>query len=117
MAEMSDLELLDALGVEAEPRKKAVHSKREQRIIAGFEDIQHFVEQHGRSPAHGEDKDIFERLYAVRLEQIARLATLPPATLNPENIRLRKQLGFSDRQLAQKLNRTESEFRRWRCFL
>ncbi|MCM8885323.1 MAG: GIY-YIG nuclease family protein [Candidatus Thiodiazotropha sp.] len=70
MVELSDLELLDALGVDAEPKKKATCSRREERIIAGFEDIQRFVEQHGHPPMHGEDKDIFERLYAVRLDQI-----------------------------------------------
>ncbi|MCB1133620.1 MAG: GIY-YIG nuclease family protein, partial [Verrucomicrobiae bacterium] len=45
-------------------------SAREQRIIAGFEEIERFVEEHGRLPQHGEDRDIFERLYAVRLDRI-----------------------------------------------
>ncbi len=39
-------------------------------MIAGFEDIVKFVEEHGRPPQHGEDKDIFERLYAVRLDRL-----------------------------------------------
>ena len=73
MADLSDQELLEALGVEAEPEKKAVHSPREERIIDGFEDIQRFVEQHGRVPAQGEDRDIFERLYAVRLDRVREL--------------------------------------------
>jgi len=72
MAEMSDLELLDALGVESETKKKVAHSPREERIVAGFEEIQRFVEQHSRLPAHGEDNDIFERLYATRLDQIRK---------------------------------------------
>jgi hypothetical protein len=72
MAELSDLELLDALGVEAKPDKKTARTPREERIIAGFEEIQRFVDEHGRSPAHGEDNDIFERLYATRLDQIRR---------------------------------------------
>jgi len=70
MADQSNKDLLDALGVEAEPVKKAVRTPREERIIAGFEEIQSFVEKNGRSPAHGEEKDIFERLYATRLDQI-----------------------------------------------
>ena len=70
MAEMTDRELLDALGVDAKPQKKTMYSKREERIIAGFEDIQRFVQQQGHPPNHGEGKDIFERIYAVRLEQI-----------------------------------------------
>jgi len=73
MPELSDLELLDALGVEAKQDKKAARSPREERIISGFEEIQRFVEHHGRSPAHGEDNDIFERLYATRLDQVRKL--------------------------------------------
>jgi hypothetical protein len=70
MADLSDDELLDALGVEVEPARKSSRTPREERIIAGFEDIQRFVDEHGHIPAHGEDKDIFERLHAVRLDQI-----------------------------------------------
>jgi len=72
MAEMSDLELLNELGVDTTPKKKATRSPKEERIIAGFEEIQRFVEQHGHLPEHGEEKDIFERLYAVRLDQIRK---------------------------------------------
>lgn len=70
-----DDELLAALGVEVEVKKAAQYSPREERIIAGFGEIQKFVEDHGRLPEHGEDKDIFERLYAVRLEQIRQQET------------------------------------------
>tara|TARA_R110002096_G_scaffold240751_4_gene432637 strand:+ start:203 stop:1414 length:1212 start_codon:yes stop_codon:yes gene_type:complete len=72
MAEMSDKEILDALGVESEQKKARTRSPREERIVAGFEDIQRFVVENGKLPVHGEDKDIFERLYAVRLDQIRR---------------------------------------------
>jgi len=70
MAEKSNKDLLDELGVVAVPVKKATHTARQERIIAGFEEIQRFVEENGRLPALGEDKDIFERLYATRLDQI-----------------------------------------------
>ena len=73
MPELSDQELLDALGVETEPEKQAARSPREERIIAGFEEIQRFVEENGHAPTHGDDKDIFERLYAVRLERLCGL--------------------------------------------
>ncbi len=66
--------LLDELGVEAEPNKVSSRTPREERIIAGFEEIQRFVEQHGCPPQHGEDRDIFERLYAVRLDRLRELA-------------------------------------------
>lgn len=74
MPELSDQELLGALGVEAEPEKRPGRSPREERIIAGFEEIQRFVEENGHAPTHGDDKDIFERLYAVRLERLCGLA-------------------------------------------
>ena len=64
--------LLAELGVEVEPTKAASRTPRDERIIAGFEEIQRFVETHGRAPEHGEDRDIFERLYAVRLDCIRK---------------------------------------------
>ena len=62
--------LLAELGVDIEPRKAVVRTPQEERIIAGFEDIQRFVEKNGRAPCHDPDGDIFQRLYAVRLERI-----------------------------------------------
>jgi hypothetical protein len=73
MADMDDDELLEALGVEVAPLKVSGRTPREERIIAGFEDILRFHQAHGRAPLHGEDRDIFERLYAVRLDQIRKL--------------------------------------------
>ncbi len=73
---MSDLsldELADELSEFAAPTKAAGRSAREERIIAGFEDIQRFFETHGRMPLHGENRDIFERLYGVRLERLRAL--------------------------------------------
>lgn len=66
--------LLAELGVEVEAKKAASRTPREERIIAGFEEIQRFVEEHGHTPQHGEDQDIFERLYAVRLDRIRALS-------------------------------------------
>jgi len=73
MADMDDDELLDALGVEIAPLKASSRTPREERIIAGFEDILRFHHAHGRPPQHGEGGDIFERLYAVRLDQLRKL--------------------------------------------
>lgn len=70
MAELSDDELLAELGVTVEQPKARPHTPREERIIAGFEDIVRFYDEHGRAPQHGEDRDIFERLYAVRLDRL-----------------------------------------------
>ncbi|MBD0417113.1 GIY-YIG nuclease family protein [Oryzicola mucosus] len=73
---MSDLDL-DELRSElddfTQPEKKGGRSPREERIIAGFEEIQRFVEKTGHAPRHGEHGDIFERLYAVRLDRLRAL--------------------------------------------
>ena len=74
MTELSDLELLGALGVQLEPEKAKSYSPLEARLIAGFEDILKFMADNGRAPQHGEERDIFERLYAVRLDQIRKNA-------------------------------------------
>jgi hypothetical protein len=69
-----DIDLLDQLGVDTTTKKKAARTPREQRIIAGYEEIADFVVKHGRMPEHGEDRDVFERLYAVRLDQLRNSA-------------------------------------------
>jgi hypothetical protein len=65
--------LLAELGVEVEVKKQLSRTPREERIIAGFEEILRFADEFGRPPQHGEDRDIFERLYAVRLDRIRDL--------------------------------------------
>ena len=70
MNKLSDDELLAALGVERKEQKQKTYSAVEERVIAGFEDIVHFFDEHGRVPRHGEQNDIFERLYAVRLDRL-----------------------------------------------
>jgi hypothetical protein len=73
MANIDEDELLADLGLEVVPLKTSSRTPREERIIAGFEDILRFYQTHGRAPLHGEDRDIFERLYAVRLDQLRKL--------------------------------------------
>ncbi|MEZ5937422.1 MAG: GIY-YIG nuclease family protein [Hyphomonadaceae bacterium] len=63
-------ELAEALADFDVPQREGGRSAREERIVAGFEDIQRFVEQNGRRPMHGDERDIFERIYAVRLERL-----------------------------------------------
>ena len=70
----SDLDDLAAeLSDFAPPEAKGGRPPREERVIAGFEEIQRFYEKQGRVPQHGEDRDIFERLYAVRLDRLRAL--------------------------------------------
>jgi len=68
----TDRSLLDELGIDTTIEKKANMSAKEQRIIAGYEEVKRFVEEHDRLPRHGEKHDIFERLYAVRLEKMSK---------------------------------------------
>ena len=70
MVDMTDDELLAELGVSVEQKVARTHTPREERIIAGFEDILKFYEEHGCVPMHGEQRDIFERIYAIRLDRL-----------------------------------------------
>jgi hypothetical protein len=88
---MSDIDLDDLrseLADFAEPEKKGGRSPREERIIAGFEEIRRFVEERGRAPEHGEDRDIFERMYAVRLDRLRALEDCRSllASLDPQGL-------------------------------
>lgn len=79
---MSDDNDLDELAreLELDDGKQAAgrHTHEEARVIAGFEEIVKFVDEHGHAPQHGESRDIFERLYAVRLERLRTLALFRP---------------------------------------
>lgn len=65
-----DSALLEELGVEVEAKNKGIHTSREEVIIVGFDEIENFISANGRVPQHGESNDIFERIYAIRLEKI-----------------------------------------------
>ena len=58
-----DNDLLAALGLEVEVKQAVKYTALEQRVITGFEEIQKFVEEEGRLPQSGEDKDIFAVSY------------------------------------------------------
>lgn len=73
-----DDKLLAELGVEVAAKKVATRTPQEERVIAGFEDILQFHAENGRAPQHGEDRDIFERLYAVRLDRLRELTEFHP---------------------------------------
>ena len=70
MSDVSDLDLLEELGENPTAEKPKQYTAVEARLIAGFEDILRFVAENGRAPQHGEERDIFERLYAVRLDRL-----------------------------------------------
>ncbi len=83
--ELEGDDLLDALGVEIEKPEVGGYTPRQARILAGFEDIVRFREMHGHPPQHGKHLDIFERLYAVRLDQLRKLSQDELALLRPED--------------------------------
>ena len=49
---MDDDELLEALGVSVATKTVGARTAREDRVIAGFEDILNFIKEHGRVPSH-----------------------------------------------------------------
>lgn len=65
--------LLAELGVEVEATKAVTRTPLEEHIIASFEEIQQFVKEHSHAPQNGEERGIFEQLYAVRLDRIREL--------------------------------------------
>lgn len=67
-----DIDLLAELGIEFNAKSSGKYTNGEERIIAGFEEIQNFVKDFNCLPQHGESRGIFERLYAVRLDQIRK---------------------------------------------
>jgi hypothetical protein len=81
--ELEGDDLLDALGVEVEEPEAGGYTSRQERILAGFEGILRFRETHGRAPRHGQHLDIFERMYAVRLDQLRKLPKEDLALLLP----------------------------------
>ena len=76
--DLSGEELLEDLGIELTEEVTEGYTSRQGRIVSGFEDLLRFHEANGRVPQHTQTGDIFERLYAVRLDQIRKL---PPDDL------------------------------------
>ena len=66
-----DDELLAALGVNLTPAQEDEHTPRQARALAGFEEIQRFVQQQGRLPDAGAE-DVFEQLLAMRLHSLRK---------------------------------------------
>lgn len=73
MSERDLDDLASELSEFAAPEKKGGRPPEEERVIAGFEEIQRFVQGQGRLPRHGEAQSIFERMYAARLDRIRAL--------------------------------------------
>jgi len=115
-----DLDLLDELGVETTTAPSGGRTPREQRIIAGFEEIVRFYDEHSRAPSSDPDADIFERIYAVRLDQIRlSLECLELVRdmdrhgllkIPQESARVREDAANSDAELLAELGVDEEHF-------
>lgn len=73
MDNISDDDLLSELGIDLAPVKQVTYTAKEERLISGFEEIIQFYEINQRIPSNSNNADIFERLYAVRLDQLRKL--------------------------------------------
>lgn len=79
MADLDEDEaLLAELGQDLAQVTATAHTPQEERLIAGFEEILCFVDEHGRAPQHGEERYIFERIFAVRLDRLRALTEAHP---------------------------------------
>jgi len=56
LSELDIEELAAELEEIAFPEKKGGRSARDERLIAGFEDIQRFVDEHARAPQHARNE-------------------------------------------------------------
>jgi len=104
---MTDDELLNELGVEVQVEKKSSRTPEEERIIAGFEDIERFYETHGKLPSHEEEKDIFERIYAVRLERLRSLEQYHELLASFDKYGLLKADGLPEKPITAQMDDDE----------
>lgn len=73
MADISDDDLLSELGIDLAPVKQVTYTAKEERLISGFKEVLQFYETNQRIPSNSHNADIFERLYAVRLDQLRKI--------------------------------------------
>ena len=107
MSEIDLDELCSELSEYAKPAKAEGGSAKEQRIIAGFEEIERFVEEHGGLPRHGEKRDIFERLYAVRLDRLRESAECRALLKGRDPRRLLESAGYDSESSVLREDPTE----------
>ena len=72
MADADDLELLAQLGVSVETKAAPAHTAREERIIAGFEDIVRFFEEHGRADHPPRWRSPWRESFRAAVERVRR---------------------------------------------
>jgi hypothetical protein len=86
---MVDLDdLAEGLSEFAQPKKKQSRTPVEDRIVSGFEEILRFVEENGHQPSNFPEKDIFERLLAVRLDALRSNSQARELLLEMDDLKL-----------------------------
>ena len=81
MERLSDDQILDELEIQLELKSPKVLTPLEERLISGFEEINHFFDTHQRVPSLHESADIFEKLCASRLDKIKQNSELESVVL------------------------------------
>ena len=85
---LSDEQILDELEIELELKSAKVLSPLEERLISGFEEINVFYETHQRIPSLNDDADIFEKIYASRLEKIKQNSAMSSVVVHLDKFEL-----------------------------
>ena len=88
MKHLSDEQILDELEIELELKSAKVLSPLEERLISGFEEINVFYETHQRIPSLNDDADIFEKIYASRLEKIKQNSAMSSVVIHLDKFEL-----------------------------
>lgn len=101
MADISDDDLLSELGIDLAPVKQVTYTAKQERIISGFEDIIQFYEINHRIPSNSNSADIFERVYAVRLDQLRKLPEALPLLANFDQYNLLNSITSEPTDLSE----------------
>lgn len=88
MKNLTDEQILDELEIKIELKSTKVLTPLEELLISGFEEINLFYETHQRIPSDHHDSDIFEKLYASRLEQIKQTSSIKSAVKHIDKFNL-----------------------------
>ena len=88
MERLSDDQILDELEIQLELKSPKVLTPLEERLISGFEEINHFFETHQRVPSLHKHADIFEKLCASRLDKIKQNTEFKSVVLSLDKFNL-----------------------------
>lgn len=88
MGQLSDDQILDELEIQLELKSTKAFTPLEERLISGFEEINHFFELHKRVTSLHEHADIFEKLCVSRLDKIKQNTELKSVVLSLDKFNL-----------------------------